>query len=358
MIMMDDSIAKLKMSYAITFFTKKLENYQRISTKDKLICVENIKTLFGKTLSEDQIPFAMTDISKQQFIEKDVSKSKLLINEDLERYGIAVTGKTFSNIVQTPDFRKKLYPGSKLSAGEYAETLTNRYRILLSDKKVSKQRYDITSMIDKPSFIHPKFGEIINRTILDGGSSINGTSVFIHYQNYKKKNKIMHLYHLNPLPQSHVFFIDYSSSLPAVDYINKNQYLKLLNDGIGIYTNKKYAKQLELWNTDTNQFDFSDLKLGDEVLIRFDLYVTTFFENQEINLIADIGCLPDGDGGYKMQFYKNIIKNKGKHNISSCLNLYIGNTDILKKPSEILFSSDNEATVKFNGFYLSVKVNN
>lgn len=354
MIMMDDSIAKLKMSYAITFFTNKLEKYQRISTKDKIMCVENIKTLFGKTLSEDQIPFMIIDISKKQFIEKDVSKSKLLIHEDLERYGIAVTGKTFSNIVQTPELGKKLYPDSKLSAGEYAETLINRYSILLSDKTVSKKRYEITSMTDKPSFIHPKFGQITNGTILDGGSSINGTSVFIHYQNYKKKNKIMHLFHFNPLPQSHGFFIDYNNLLPPFDYFNINEYIKLRNDGKGVYTNKLFAKQYELWNTETNQFDFSDLKLGDEVLVRVDLEVTTFLDNQEIILIADIGCTDDG---YKSQFYKNILKNKGKHNIMATLPLYLAGT-ILTMPSELLFSSDFKTTVKFNGFYLSVKVNN
>ena len=355
---MDDSIVKLKMSYAINFFTKKLEKCQRISIKDKLMCVENIKTLFGKMPSEDQISFAMTDISKQQFIKKDVSNSKLLINEDLERYGIKVLGKTLSEIVDTPELANKTYAGSIVNAGAYADALINStYTRLISGQILPKSKFKIVANIDKPSFIHPKFGEIINGTILDGGSSINGTSVFIHYENYKKKNKIMHLYHLNPLPQSHGFVIDYSSSLPDVEYVTTNQHLKLLNDGIGIYTNKKYAKQRELWNTSTNQFDFSNLKLGDDVSIRIDLNVTTMTDNQEINLIADIGCFPES-GGYKMQFYKNTIKNKGKHNIISIFNLYIGNDYIFKNPSELLFSSDNEAIVLLNGFYLSVKVNN
>jgi hypothetical protein len=234
---------------------------------------------------------------------------------------------------------------------------------VLSGQKIPKSKFEIVANIDEPSFIHPILGEIKSGIVVKTGVSICGTSVFIYYHTCKDKLRVMHLFHLLPQAFSSMnqnnggFFIDYSSSLLAVEYVNTNYYLKLLNNGKGIYTNKTYAKQCELWNTDTNQFDFSNLKLGDEVLIRIDADVTTMSDNQEINLIADIGCFSVGEG-YKMNFYKNTIKNKGKHNIISIFNLYIGNDYTWKNPSELLFSSDNEAIVLLNGFYLSVKVNN
>lgn len=355
---MDDSMAKLKMSYAINFFTSKLEKFGCISTIDKLTCVKNIKHLFGETLASNQIPFVLIDISKKQFIDKNISKSKLLIQERLEEYGIRVLGKTLYEIVNTPELANKKYAGSTVNAGAYADALIkSTYPRVLSGQTLPKSKFKIVANIDGPSFIHPILGEIKNGIVVKTGVSIRGTSVFIYYHTCKDKLRVMHLFHLLPQMSSNGgFFIDYSSSLSAVEYVNTNHNLKLLNDGLGIYTNKKYAKQRELWNTVTNQFDFSNSKLGDEVLIRIDLNVTTMMDNQEINLIANIGCLPDGEG-YKMNFYKNIIKNKGKHNIISNFNLYIGNEYILNNPSELLFSSDNEATVQLTGFYISITNN-
>lgn len=354
----DDSIAKLKMSYAINFFTNKLEKVGRISNKDKLTCVKNIKKLFGEKLANDQIPFVIIDISKKQFMDKNISKSKILIQERIEEYGIKVLGKTLSEIVNTPELATKTYAGSTVNAGAYADALINStYTRLISGQILPKSKFKIVANIDKPSFIHPTLGQITDGIVVKTGVSIRGTSIFLYYYTPKDKLRTMHMFHLFPQTSSNGgFFIDYSNSLPTVDYVNKNQYLKLLNDGLGIYTNKKYAKQRELWNIDTNQFDFSNLKLGDEVSIRIDADVMTMMDNQEINLIANIGCLPKS-GGYKMQFYKNTIKNKGKHNVISLLNIYIGNEYILNNPSELLFSSDNEATVLLNGFYISVKVN-
>ena len=355
----DDSIAKLKMSYAINFFSSKLEKGGCISNKDKLTCVKNIKKLFGEKLANDQIPFVIIDISKKQFMDKNISKSKILIQERIEEYGIKVLGKTLYEIVNTPELATKTYTGSTVNAGAYADALINStYTRLISGQILPKSKFKIVANIDEPSFIHPTLGQITDGIVVKTGVSIRGTSIFLYYYTPKDKLRTMHMFHINTqmFQYNGGFFIDYSSSLPAVDYINKNQYLKLLNDGQGIYTNKKYAKQRELWNTHTNQFDFSNLKLGDEVLIRVDADVTTMMDNQEIILIANIGCLSSGDN-YKMNFYKNTIKNKGKHSIISSLYLYIGNDYILNNPSELLFSSDNEAIVLLNGFYISVKVN-
>jgi hypothetical protein len=232
----DDSIAKLKMSYAINFFTSKLEKVGRISNKDKLMCVENITKLFGQKLAKGQIPFVIIDISKKQFMDKNISNSKLLIQERIEEYGIKVLGKTLSEVVNTPELANKTLKDSTVTAGDYAAALVNStYPIVLSGQTLPKSKFQIVAYTDRPTFIHPILGKVTDGIVETTGGSIYGASNFIYYHTCKDKLRVMHLFHLLPQTNYGGFFIDYSSSLPAVDYVNINQYLKLLNDGKDIY---------------------------------------------------------------------------------------------------------------------------
>lgn len=192
-----DDMAKLKMSYAIDFFTGKLEKVGHISTRDKLTCVTNIKKLFGEKLANEQIPFIMIDISEKQFIDKNISKSKLLIQERIEEYGIKVLGKTLSEIVYTPELATKTYAGSTVNAGAYADALIkSTYTRLITGQILPKSKFKIVANIDRPTFIHPLLGKITNGIVEKTGESIRGASTFIYYRTPKGNIKIMHLYNL------------------------------------------------------------------------------------------------------------------------------------------------------------------
>jgi hypothetical protein len=193
----DDSMAKAKMTYAIDYFIDKLVKYGQISNKNKMTCVENIKKLFGKNLAESQIPFVMIDISKQQFMDKDISNSNLLIQERLAGYDIDVLGKTLSEIVNTPELAGKTYPGSSVSAGEYADALIKlTYTRLILGQTLPTQPYQLNTELDSPTFIHPVFGQVTNGIIVQTGVSIRAKSTFIYYRTKKNTIRIMHLFHL------------------------------------------------------------------------------------------------------------------------------------------------------------------
>lgn len=130
--------------------------------------------------------------------------------------------------------------------------------------------------------------------------------------------------------------------------------IALTNDGAGAYSTSVYKPIgiTQLWNTTSNQFDFSDLSLGDEVILRTDLLVTTTGANQvfEFHLTFDIGGTP-----YDLGIYHAHFKTAGTYNVVETESFYIGNAGTRDNPGELRFSSDSNATIKVNGFYISVK---
>jgi len=146
-------------------------------------------------------------------------------------------------------------------------------------------------------------------------------------------------------------FIDYSHSGTTQSYTSGN--LKILNDGAGTYTLKTYKPLgiTELWSTTTNQFDFSELALGDEVMLRVDYNITTSASNQIVNgfLRLDTAGTP-----YDLSVGTTNYKTVGTYNLIKVLPFYIGNTGTLNNPAELYFNSDAAAAIELKGFYISV----
>lgn len=125
-------------------------------------------------------------------------------------------------------------------------------------------------------------------------------------------------------------------------------------DGLGsqqLTTYKPYGVT-RLWNATASQFDFSQLKLGDELNIRLNLNVVTTSINQtfEFYLLLGVGIynytINDGD------FY---FKSTGSHQIGVTIPIFIGNTQTRDYPGQIMFSSDANASVIMNSIYISTK---
>jgi hypothetical protein len=160
----------------------------------------------------------------------------------------------------------------------------------------------------------------------------------------------------NPLTAKNLDgFIDYNHSGSTQSYTTGD--LKVLNDAVGAYTLKTYAPDsvTDLWNATTNQFDFSQLTLGDEVTIRTDGEVTTTANNQIFGtkLNMSIGANP-----YTLQVGQSYYKTIGTYPVTRLASFYIGNTDTLTNPAELMFYSDASATLKVTGYYISVKRRN
>ena len=150
-------------------------------------------------------------------------------------------------------------------------------------------------------------------------------------------------------------FMDYNDSAThttALSYTTGSE-LQITNDGLGEFTLKAYkpCDVTELWNVATSQFDFTRLRLGDRVSLRIDINVTTSAPNQviEFHLLFGIGDMP-----YTLGIYHGYFKTAATYNIVETEGFYIGNTTTKDYPGQLIFSSDDDATLVVNGFYIEV----
>ena len=130
---------------------------------------------------------------------------------------------------------------------------------------------------------------------------------------------------------------------------------KLTNDGLGATTNKNYPPYgiTDVWSTSTNACNFSQLSLGDAVGIRFDVTATTTSANQDISGYIKLGVGTASE--YQLQIFSENIKTSGENHRVFYTKLYIGNEDIRIEPAEFYILSDNNGTVKVNGWYFQIE---
>jgi len=131
--------------------------------------------------------------------------------------------------------------------------------------------------------------------------------------------------------------------------------LLLENDGVGAFTNTDLIPTIHsgIYNTSTDTFDFSSLNIGDAVLIRLDITVTTTSANQIINSYLELG---QGVAPYQIMFHSHA----GYKTINTYENLTIEsrvtilNNTTKDNPAQFKFNSDDDATVLVNGYNITV----
>jgi len=149
-------------------------------------------------------------------------------------------------------------------------------------------------------------------------------------------------------------FIDYADSATAITPLTvvANTPLKLTNDGLGAnsnYANKPYGVT-DLWNTTFNEFDFTQLEVGDLVKIRFDLDVTSGGANQTAHGYMKLGVGSPSE--FQLSLGEGFAKSAGSHDVVQMTSLYIGSEDIRDYPAEVYFLSDGGGTLVVNGWYV------
>jgi len=130
-------------------------------------------------------------------------------------------------------------------------------------------------------------------------------------------------------------------------------YHKLTNDGAGDYTNKLYAPLgvTDVWDTTNNQFDFTQLKLGDAVTIRIALIVTTANNFTDIDLDLFFGV---GVSEYEIHMVFNSYKDSGIYELTATTMIYMGNDLTLNNPGEVRIKSDGNMDVEVTGWAIVV----
>lgn len=128
----------------------------------------------------------------------------------------------------------------------------------------------------------------------------------------------------------------------------------LTNDGAGAnsYSNLLDAGLTDLWNVSTNEFDWTELALGDAVDIRLDVDVITTSANQEVIIQLE---LASGDAGeYSIPYTDDIYKTAGTYKLERYNGIYMGNAATLNNPAKFKVSSDGNCTIIVNGWYMKV----
>lgn len=131
-------------------------------------------------------------------------------------------------------------------------------------------------------------------------------------------------------------------------------FVKITNDEAGPGTNKTYKllEVTDLWDEVANQFDFSELSLGDVVDFRFDFVVTTTGANHELEFQLDVGI---GDAGnYQLTIHRENFKSAGTYSVIKMFSMYMGDLTTKDFPAEIKAKSDSGTTddVQVNGWFL------
>jgi hypothetical protein len=128
----------------------------------------------------------------------------------------------------------------------------------------------------------------------------------------------------------------------------------LPNDGIGAFTNKRYAPPhvTEVWDVVNGLFDWSQLKLGDTVDIRLDIDVITATVNTEIQVDLHLGA---GGGAYMLPFYTpNNFKTTGTKKVLQLGSIYMGDENTLNNGGVLKITTDKDCTVVVNGWYVRI----
>ena len=197
-------------------------------------------------------------------------------------------------------------------------------------------------------------------TTLTGGASDIG-KVIVSKGDGSTETRLLKNTDLDPAQvQSRMGIWDYNDLATATTPITlapAATYVKLTNDEAGPGTNKlfKLPEVADVWNSTTDQFDFTDLSLGDVVDIRFDVTVTTTGGDHVIEMQLDVGI---GDAGnYQLQVHREQFKASGTFRIIKMFSMYIGDITTKDFPTEIMAKADltTADTLVVNGWFIEVQ---
>lgn len=129
--------------------------------------------------------------------------------------------------------------------------------------------------------------------------------------------------------------------------------VQLTNDTLGAFTNTAFLPDgvTSLWNTTTNQFDFTELKLGDMLDIRLEITADMSGPNSELDIDLELGI---GAGAYAIAFSRENYKTSGVKQIDRWNGIYLGDSNTLDNPARFIIRSDTNCNVVVAGWYVKI----
>ena len=129
---------------------------------------------------------------------------------------------------------------------------------------------------------------------------------------------------------------------------------KLTNDTEGVNTStdqNPYGVSF-VWDFINNQFNFSELTIGDTIDVRIHIAVTTTTSNQKVEIKSRFGI--GSASQFETVIYDNVFKSSGVHEISFVAPFYLGSLDIINSPAELYLTTDANATIRVYGWYVRI----
>jgi hypothetical protein len=137
-------------------------------------------------------------------------------------------------------------------------------------------------------------------------------------------------------------------SLPAT-----GEFQNLTNDGLGSFS-VNFAPQgvTDVWDTTNNELDLSELRVGDFINIRIDLFVNPA-ANTEVN--TDLLFFANDPSPVSVLFTKTFFKSgAADQKLLVFSGFYVGSEDVRTKPIKIRAAADNATEVKVNGWAIQI----
>ena len=161
------------------------------------------------------------------------------------------------------------------------------------------------------------------------------------------------------VPGSDVFhggFADYNDAATAITPLvvtGGGGDVQITNDTLGAFTNTAYLPSgvTSIWNSTTNQFDFSQLSLGDMIDIRLELKPTIAGQNSEVEIDLELGV---GGSPYTISFGRQSFKTSGVKRIDRFNGIYMGDSNTLNNPGRFLIRSDTNLDLVVSGWYVKI----
>lgn len=137
--------------------------------------------------------------------------------------------------------------------------------------------------------------------------------------------------------------------------VSADTWTVLTNNKLGAQSlNKLPSDVATIWNASTNRFVFSSLPLYTQLTGRFDLTITTSGNNQDVDLRALVAIGSASEYPFPLMTQVR-FSTAGTHQVSVFNGMYIGSNDVRNNPASIQIKSSGTATVKVNGWYISVQ---
>lgn len=150
---------------------------------------------------------------------------------------------------------------------------------------------------------------------------------------------------------------DVTTHTTPIELTTPGTFYGLTNDGAGSFSQSTYKIPThgEIWNTTTNRFDFSSLKLGDTVSFRVDVIIETSGPARDIEGRLELAI--GSPGPYSLPVDLQSFKSAGIYQVVRLPSIYMGDTNTLNFPARFAVASDGiGTTAKVNGWYVITHV--